>query len=100
VAVSCEVAPIAPSEESAAVRFSETGIGAVWLKTMVMSSTTPLVGMTNSSLWPERVRPFSTHVARARTWPALAGTSGSTHEPSARAWVVRLSTLTVQFSFS
>jgi len=76
---------------------TDTGIGAEPLNEISTLSTTPLTGTTKRSLWPERVTPFSTHVARARTCPAFAGTLGRTHDPSARACVVRLRTLTVQF---
>src|SRR6185437_1888430 len=40
------------------------------------------------------------HVARAFTWPKLAGMFGSTHDPSAFTGTVRFKTLTVQFWFS
>ena len=52
------------------------------------------------SLCPERVIPPSTHVARARSHPKLAGVLGIVHVPSGLTLAVRLRTLTTQFSLS
>ena len=62
--------------------------------------TTPFAGIRNGSDSPEIVRPSTMHVTRARTKPKLAGTFGSTQDPSGRTRTLRFNTLIVQFSLS
>src|SRR6185436_15572418 len=69
-------------------------------KTMVSTLRT-LFGGTETRLdCPERVWVPTTQVARTRTGPWLAGTLGSTQEPSGCTRAVRLRALTRQWSSS
>ena len=96
VAVSCTVCPAAVNTVVAAPRESVAGTGAGVSKSISGTWMTPSTGTVKNSDCPERVTPLSTQVARTRTWPRLAGTLGSTHEPSASTCVERLRALTVQ----
>ena len=73
------------------------GIGVVWPNLSGGRLTTPLAGTTKGSDSPDTVSPLITQVTLARTGPKLAGTLGSTHEPSAFCVTERFRTLTVQF---
>src|SRR3954471_11997399 len=94
---------VCPAEVSGVffgVRESETGIGLTVPRMIAGRLTAPFAGTVKKADSPKVVTPFWTQVARAFTWPKLAGMFGSTQEPSGFTRTVRLRTLTVQFSFN
>src|SRR6266852_1158535 len=76
---------------------SAVGIGVVAPNVIAGRLTAPLAATVKTADSPKLVTPFWTQVARAFTWPKLAGIFGSTHEPSAFTCTVRFNTETVQF---
>ena len=58
------------------------GIGVLKSRKIGGMLASPISGTTNGSDSPNSVCPSMMQVARARTWPNVAGMFGSTHEPS------------------
>src|SRR5437667_12574713 len=96
----CVVCPAAVKFRVDGLMPRDTGIGVVVPSLMCGRFTALFAGTAKNADSPKVVMPFCAQVARALTWPKLAGIFGRTHDPSWFACTLRFRTLTVQFSFN